>query len=466
MHDAKNCAPRKNFTQISNNVLDDPNLSLQAKGLLTLLHRNKSGWVTYMEGLKKMSTNGETSIRSAMQELWRAGYLAHMVYRDVNKRFIIGSFLAYTDEPFNFDFTEHIEEGRENGWIITLNPKLYQGKNQDNGAEELKPDFQVSASVNSANRALIRLIQNNTNFDEEKETTESKDSVVKSGDEDPPDRQLSSLTSISSQALNNASSKTQSSAENTIRKRAKSLNGKVSDSELIIQYWNMSGLRQVTPEKMKDAVKKLDNLLLGQFFRAYPFYSANPSYDRPYTKEEIIAAIDNHKKAALDINYYPVDPDKKKRLNVSLCEWLYNQYWLHTMQKSMFVNDLETPPRLVSADVNLVEDVAEKHTNALKMLFVKNALGGIEPNEWTTYEENAFRNAGFKLKSFFDKNRKKLTSYAGQTIMDQARYVFEALEVKLDGNWKGVTPGWLSNETVYNVNLPNYLSEQALIRTM
>lgn len=66
----------------------DNRISLQAKGLNYYMQTRPESWKIWFSNLKKFSTNGETSIRSALDELCLYGYLIRVQLRDEKKRII------------------------------------------------------------------------------------------------------------------------------------------------------------------------------------------------------------------------------------------------------------------------------------------------------------------------------------------------------------------------------------------
>lgn len=101
--DAINCSPKDNFTIIPNNVLKNSELSLKAKGLLTLLLSNQDGvWHSYITHIIKQSTDGETAVRSGLAELEEHNYLQRVRYRDIPTKTLRGSFWAYTGHQGEF----------------------------------------------------------------------------------------------------------------------------------------------------------------------------------------------------------------------------------------------------------------------------------------------------------------------------------------------------------------------------
>ena len=116
--DIINCKPKENFTQIRNDVLRDPNISLKSKGLLALLLSNKDGWYSFAETIKNFSSDGDTSIRSALKELENNQYLIRLRYRDKDSKTIRGGFWAYTDIPGDFNLEETMEILEKNNFEV------------------------------------------------------------------------------------------------------------------------------------------------------------------------------------------------------------------------------------------------------------------------------------------------------------------------------------------------------------
>jgi hypothetical protein len=63
------------FTVISNESLEDSNLSFGARGLLAYLLTKPNHWTVCLQALKKDSPQGITAIRSFIKELEKHGYL-------------------------------------------------------------------------------------------------------------------------------------------------------------------------------------------------------------------------------------------------------------------------------------------------------------------------------------------------------------------------------------------------------
>lgn len=74
----------KDYTVMANYHFRDKNLSLKAKGLLSMMLSLPDGWGYSVEGLSKLSTDGRDSINATLQELEKHGYLKRGRVRDAN----------------------------------------------------------------------------------------------------------------------------------------------------------------------------------------------------------------------------------------------------------------------------------------------------------------------------------------------------------------------------------------------
>ena len=65
----------KDYTTICNRIFKDRRLSLKAKGLLAMLLSFSDNWNLSIKGLIAILKEGETAIRSTMNELIKHGYV-------------------------------------------------------------------------------------------------------------------------------------------------------------------------------------------------------------------------------------------------------------------------------------------------------------------------------------------------------------------------------------------------------
>lgn len=73
---------RERFLVVANSTVRDPRLSFKATGLLVFLLSMPDGWETSYRHLSTVKTDGEHSVRAALQELEAAGYLTRERKRD------------------------------------------------------------------------------------------------------------------------------------------------------------------------------------------------------------------------------------------------------------------------------------------------------------------------------------------------------------------------------------------------
>ena len=65
----------KDYTVMSNTHLKDKNLSLKAKGLLSIMLSLPNGWNYSIEGLIAICKEGERAVKSTLEELKKYKYL-------------------------------------------------------------------------------------------------------------------------------------------------------------------------------------------------------------------------------------------------------------------------------------------------------------------------------------------------------------------------------------------------------
>ena len=70
------------FAMIPHTILDDPRLSLKAKGALAYLLGKPSAWKTRVTDIQNRSRDGRDSVLSALKELRKVGYAQLEVNRD------------------------------------------------------------------------------------------------------------------------------------------------------------------------------------------------------------------------------------------------------------------------------------------------------------------------------------------------------------------------------------------------
>lgn len=72
------------YTAVSNEFLDDDELSFKAKGILMVILRNKENWRVYPEEIAKRSKDKVSAVRTGLKELEEHQYIR--TYKKISKR--------------------------------------------------------------------------------------------------------------------------------------------------------------------------------------------------------------------------------------------------------------------------------------------------------------------------------------------------------------------------------------------
>lgn len=116
----------KNYTTISNLHLRDKNISLKAKGLLTVMLSLPDDWDYTIAGLSTINKEGVDSISSTLKELEKYGYVVRKRVRNALGQ-VQGTDYTVYEKPYNSQTTteqansEQIEPKPENP--IQANPR-------------------------------------------------------------------------------------------------------------------------------------------------------------------------------------------------------------------------------------------------------------------------------------------------------------------------------------------------------
>ena len=88
----------KNYTHMANYHFKDKELSLRAKGLLSMMLSLPDDWDYSLAGLTTLSSDGESATRVALKELEKRGFLERKPIRE-NGKFVDWEYLIY-EKPF------------------------------------------------------------------------------------------------------------------------------------------------------------------------------------------------------------------------------------------------------------------------------------------------------------------------------------------------------------------------------
>lgn len=191
---------RHNYSIIDNTCLRDTNLSWKAKGLFAYLLSLPDDWQIYQKDLVNRATDGDTSLRSGIIELEKAGYLKRERQRN--------------------------ESGQVKGMIYHIIENPNQQECLTNTASEPKWENPIQANPNQENHTLV-----NTN----KPNTKEQKTNIKEGGQAPTPEIKSIPTPLAKQAalLDKKETKQQ--------KKAREI-GQMRD--MILAYTNNQEVRQ------------------------------------------------------------------------------------------------------------------------------------------------------------------------------------------------------------------------------
>lgn len=119
----------KNYTVMSNYHLHEKDMSLKAKGLLSLMLSLPDDWDYSIDGLIKLSKDGKDSVTAAIIELEKFGYLVRTQAKDKSGRFSGYDYDVYENPMTGEPLTENPP---------TENPTQLNTNNQNNKEQNTK----------------------------------------------------------------------------------------------------------------------------------------------------------------------------------------------------------------------------------------------------------------------------------------------------------------------------------------
>ncbi len=141
---------RTPFTQVPNELLLNPNLSLKAKGLLALMLSRPNGWVFRRNWITKQSKDGRDATSAALRELEAHGYLTYVQHHAPDGRFMGRKYSVYdapraaNGKPVN---GKPVNGRPDNGRPDNGQPAA--NKNEGNKTEEIEMESSSRAAQDS-----------------------------------------------------------------------------------------------------------------------------------------------------------------------------------------------------------------------------------------------------------------------------------------------------------------------------
>lgn len=122
------------YVIVNKNFINDESISWKAKGILLYLLSKPDDWRVYETDIVKHSTDGRDSVRSAIRELIKAGYIMREKVRNEKGR-IVGSNYVVFEVPSKDGFSVNGESnnGKSNTTNNDLNNNDLNNYKNDNG---------------------------------------------------------------------------------------------------------------------------------------------------------------------------------------------------------------------------------------------------------------------------------------------------------------------------------------------
>lgn len=143
------------YTTMCNHHLRDVSLSWQAKGMLSFMFSNREDFKYSINGLTKCASNGDTSVRSILNELKEKGYLIVTPIKGSNGRI----------ECWDYDFFETPDDAKE--FSVDYNPvKEFPVEQNQHVENQGLRNTNISSTTNSRNTPISSPItkKRNTNI--------------------------------------------------------------------------------------------------------------------------------------------------------------------------------------------------------------------------------------------------------------------------------------------------------------
>lgn len=130
---------KTDYTIIDNNIFKNKKLTLKAKGMICTMLSLPDSWVFSEEGLKELSNDSRTSIRSTLKELMEYGYLTRKQLKDNNGKFTNMEYTIY-EEPL-YQKPISVEPTTQKPTSQIVHNKILNNKELKNKKEMYKESF-------------------------------------------------------------------------------------------------------------------------------------------------------------------------------------------------------------------------------------------------------------------------------------------------------------------------------------
>lgn len=154
-----------NFTQVPNMIIEDDRLSYRAKGVYLYLVSKPDDWNYYIHVMVKASTEGRDSLRKAIKELEKYGYLIRVKSKNNYGQFSGWDYYIY-DEPMDWIPVHRENPPSDNPSVEKTPPNNTKSTNTDftntDCSCKTKEEFRKKIRKNFINEDLLSTRINNS----------------------------------------------------------------------------------------------------------------------------------------------------------------------------------------------------------------------------------------------------------------------------------------------------------------
>ena len=149
-----------NYTVMSNTHLKDRRLSFKAKGLLSVILSLPPNWDYTVTGLAVIAADGVDSVKTAVKELEKYGYIVRKQLRDELGRMARNEYRVYESPADNHDFVLEEQKTAEKPMQKGTEPKKKRKESQSVYPSAENPPADKSAADNPEADTIQKLNNN------------------------------------------------------------------------------------------------------------------------------------------------------------------------------------------------------------------------------------------------------------------------------------------------------------------
>lgn len=136
-----------NYGIAPNSLLNDPDITIKAKGLFTYLQSKPQGWKFDTKRIANENKDGKASIRAGLQELEREGYLIRIPRREEKGQMKGYEYILYAEPVAQPESDLPSSENRSTGKRSTENREPFSNKDNSNKDIVINNNFVFSEKL-------------------------------------------------------------------------------------------------------------------------------------------------------------------------------------------------------------------------------------------------------------------------------------------------------------------------------